>query len=176
MNRPKNVVRTAALGLAFAATAALASVTFYPATGTGFVGKGDVQSAFGWNNAALQANVSGISFTYESDVTWHASCYFVTGEGTRGEKEHFVPHHKSTSVAGTVQWSARVHHQVDGINLTGFTGDTVESGGEVPVAGAPCPGNPGHDGVWVNVYVEPGSSTGGLYVWYNGVKKLLGNF
>jgi hypothetical protein len=29
---------------------AAASVNLDPATGTGFVGKGDVQSAFGWNN------------------------------------------------------------------------------------------------------------------------------
>lgn len=32
---------------------ALATVTFDPGTGTGFVGKGDVQNAFGWNNAQL---------------------------------------------------------------------------------------------------------------------------
>ena len=171
----RNFVRTAALGLAFVATAALASVTFYPATGTGFVGKGDVQSAFGWNNAAAQANIAGISFTYESSVTVHGTCYWVTGEGTRGEQEHFVNHTKASSIAGTVLYSPRVHHQIDGINLTGY-GDSVESGGDIPVAGGPCPGNPGNGAIWINVYTVPGSETGGLYVWFDGQKKLLGNF
>jgi hypothetical protein len=37
------------------AGAAFAAITFNPDDGTGFVGKGDVQEAFGWNNHALQA-------------------------------------------------------------------------------------------------------------------------
>jgi len=175
MKTSKNLLRALALGTAFVASVAIASVTFYPATGTGFVGKGDVQNAFGWNNAGFQANVNGLSFTYESSVTWHASCYFITGEGKPGEKEHFVPHSEASSLAGNVAYDKRTQNQVTGINLTGFA-DTVESGGDVPVAGQPCPGNQGHDGVWVNVYVVPGSETGGLYVWHDGVKVLLGNF
>ena len=46
------------------ATTAQAAVTFDPETGTGFVGKGDVQVAFGWNNAQFQANATGLSFAY----------------------------------------------------------------------------------------------------------------
>jgi len=175
MSAPKNVFRTAALGLAFVATAAVASVTFYPATGTGFVGKGDVQSAFGWNNAALQQNINGISFTYNSTVTYSGTCFWVTGP-EQNRKEHTVEHKKSTNVAGKVQWDARTHHQVDGIYLTGF-GDSVESGGQIPVIGSPCPGNPGTGAVYIDVQVVPGSSTGGLYVHYNGgTGVLLGNF
>lgn len=41
---------------------ALAAVTFDASTGTGFVGKGDVQLAFGWNNKQLQANAAGVTF------------------------------------------------------------------------------------------------------------------
>lgn len=161
--------------LAVVSTAALASVTFYPATGTGFVGKGDVQSAFGWNNAALQQNINGISFTYNSTVTYSATCYWVTGP-VQNRHEHTVVHHKNTNVAGTVKWDARTHHQVDGIYLTGF-GDSVESGDDIPVVGGPCPGNPGTGAVYIDVSVVPGGSSGGLYVYYNGgTGVLLGNF
>jgi hypothetical protein len=43
---------------------ASAVVTFDPATGTGFVGKGDVQSAFNLNNAKLQAGVDANKFAF----------------------------------------------------------------------------------------------------------------
>jgi hypothetical protein len=41
--------------------------------GTGFVGKGDVQSFFGWNNPQMQAAASGIEFRYRSDAEWTCS-------------------------------------------------------------------------------------------------------
>jgi len=37
------------------------SVSYFPETG-GFVGKGDVQTALGWNNAQLQTNASAVKF------------------------------------------------------------------------------------------------------------------
>ena len=49
--------------LALTIPAAHAAVTFDPATGTGFVGKGAVQSALGYNNAHLQKNASTLVFT-----------------------------------------------------------------------------------------------------------------
>lgn len=55
--------RKSALALALAGFAGvvLATITFNPPPGdcTGFVGKGDVQTACGWNNAQLQANAGG---------------------------------------------------------------------------------------------------------------------
>jgi hypothetical protein len=45
-----------------AASTAHASVTI-DSTGRGFAGKGDVQTAFGWNNQKLQTNAGGLSFT-----------------------------------------------------------------------------------------------------------------
>ena len=47
--------------LLFAVAIASASVTFNPATGTGFVGKGDVQLAYGWNNKQLQDNAVALA-------------------------------------------------------------------------------------------------------------------
>jgi hypothetical protein len=51
------------------APAASAAVNFNETTGTGFVGKGDVQVAFAWNNKQLQANASGVSFSFTQDAT-----------------------------------------------------------------------------------------------------------
>lgn len=38
---------------------------FDPETGTGFVGKGDVQSAFGWNNEEAQLHIPDVTFSVE---------------------------------------------------------------------------------------------------------------
>jgi hypothetical protein len=179
MNFTRSALRTAAIGLAFVATAAIASVTFDPATGTGFVGKGDVQNAFGWNNAAFQSSWTGISFNYTASVTYSATCFWTTGEGRNGQHEHYVVHTRSSNVSSVITYTGRSHHQVDGINLTGF-GDYLDSGDAVPVVGNVCVGGPtgaGRNGVWIDVHVVPGSNTGGLYVAYNGgTPVLLGNF
>jgi hypothetical protein len=55
---------------------AAATVT-WDAHGTGFVGKGDVQSAFGWNNAQFRANSAGITFTYANDLIEVQRCWQV---------------------------------------------------------------------------------------------------
>lgn len=52
---------------------ATATVTFDPTTGKGFVGKGDLQTAFGWNNNQLQKKVcqpqqSGLRLSRNDDV------------------------------------------------------------------------------------------------------------
>jgi hypothetical protein len=154
-------VFTASLALASPASAA---VTFNPATGAGFVGKGDVQLAFNWNNANLQKNASGVSFNYASTDSYEATCTWTTGEGTRGEKVHNVDHNKSTSVSSAISYDARVRNQITGFNLTGL-GTTTTTGGEVPVVGGTCPGNPGTDGTWTAVALT--GSTGGLYVVYS---------
>jgi hypothetical protein len=160
-----------ALGALLASAAvAYATVTFNPATGTGFVGKGDVQLAFGWNNAAAQRNARDVSFTYDVHTSYVATCTFTTGEGTRGERIHNIDHHKTVGVNAVVQYDARTHKQVDGFFLNGFGATTGESG-EVPVVGAPCMGNEGHDGVWSAVEIT--SSGGGLYVNWNGNSVLL---
>ncbi|MEU0217673.1 hypothetical protein ABZ281_22310 [Streptomyces sp. NPDC006265] len=64
---------TAAAVLVVAGPAA-ASVALDPATGTGFVGKGDVQTSFAWNNKQLQTNSDGVSFTYATTTHYSAVC------------------------------------------------------------------------------------------------------
>ena len=159
--------RITLLAIPFAAAAvfalsspASASVTFDPATGTGFVGKGDVQLAFGWNNAVLQANAKGVAFSYQQSETYDAVCTWVTGEGTKGEKTHNVSHSTATALNSEVAYDVRTHKQVDGFLLKGF-GATVETG-TVPLVGGSCPGTEGHAGTWSAV-TQTGTS-GGLYV------------
>jgi hypothetical protein len=153
------------VAVAAIATAAWATVTFDPSTGIGFVGNGDVQSAFGWNSQALQANATGVSFTYNATDTYSATCTWVTGEGTRGEQTHNVDIPRHTSVNDTVAYGTRKNTQNDvtGFNLTGFGITSID--GTVPVVGDPCVGNPdgvNFNGTWTAVTLV--SSTGGLFV------------
>jgi hypothetical protein len=156
----------ALVAMLVAAGAVYATVTFDPATGKGFVGKGDVQLAFGWNDAQLQKNASGVSFTYDRTDTYEAVCTFITGEGTRGEQTHNVTHTTSTAVNSSVAYENRLNpkSKITGFNLTGF-GATTETG-TVPVVGGACPGNEGTEGTWSSVTLV--SSTAGLFVHYQG--------
>jgi len=159
----------AAAALLASTSYAFASVTLDTATGTGFVGKGDVQLAFGWNNQQLQKNASGVTFKYEATDNYEAVCTWTTGEGTRGEKTHNVGHTTSIGVSSSVAFDARVKTQITGFNLSGF--GTKTEFGTVPVVGAACPGNEGTDGTWSSVTLT--GSTGGLYVTYGSNSVLL---
>lgn len=154
----------AAAALLASTSYAFAAVTFDPTTGTGFVGKGEVQIAFGWNNQQLQKNASGVTFSFNTTDTYDATCTWTTGEGTRGQRTHNVDHTRTTAVSGVVAYDARVRNQITGFNLTGFGATTTT--GAVPVVGGPCPGNAGTDGVWTEVVLT--GSTGGLYFNYGG--------
>ncbi|AGM04761.1 hypothetical protein [Amycolatopsis keratiniphila] len=169
INRKIGVVAGTAAGAALLFGGIAQAYTLDPATGTGFVGKGEVQTPFGWNNAKLQANASGVSFTYDETGTYAAVCTWVTGEGTKGEKTHNVAHATSTSVANEVTYDARVKTQITGFTLKGFS--TTTTTGEIPLVGEACPGNPGTNGTWTSV-TETGS-TGGLYVHYGTATALL---
>lgn len=155
---------------ALAAGTATAAVNIDPATGQGFVGKGDVQTAFSWNNNKLQSSATGVAFRYDTEQHYSATCTWTTGEGTKGERTHNVDHATSSTVNSEIVYDARTHKQIDGFTLTGF-GSVTETG-EVPVVGGPCMGNERHDGTWSAV-TETGS-TSGLYVVYNGQAVLIG--
>lgn len=166
----KNQMKLLKMGMALVliatAGAASATVTFNPDAGTGFVGKGDVQLAFGWNNAQLQTRAAGLTFSFVASESYTAVCTWTTGEGTRGERTHNVGHNTTVGVSGDVAFDARARNQITGFNLTGFTG-TPTSAGSVPVVGGPCPGNPGTDGVWTSVSLT--SSSIALNAVYSGL-------
>lgn len=163
-------VLVALVALAMTATAAFAAVTFDSATGKGFVGKGDIQVPWGWNDKQLQTNAGGVTFSYDATENYEAVCTFVTGEGTRGEKTHNVARESSTAVNSQVAYENRTNpkSKITGFNLTGL-GQTTESG-VVPVVGGACDGGP-NGGSWTSV--ELVSSEGGLYAHYSGKDSIL---
>lgn len=163
LKRIATVAAVSAGAFALVAGPASALVTFDPATGSGFVGKGDVQLALNYNNKQLNDNASSLKFTYEgitvSETSW--VCTNPKNENIQ-ERERTT----TTETAGVVSAIARDNKkQITGFNLDGFLG--------TPTGGITTEGNkldscptgwslttPAGDPVEV-------SSTGGLFV--NGV-------
>lgn len=121
--------------LAVVGTAA-ATVTFNR-LGTGFVGKGDVQTAFGWNAAEFQRNASGVTFTYANDLIDVQRCW----QWQNGEIVGFWARNRLFDEDNVETYEARRHNQkITGFRLTGpdlntfsfgfdpWLGDTLPSG------------------------------------------------
>lgn len=141
------------------AAAAYATVTFNP-DGTGFVGKGDVQLALGWNNAVLQQNALALKFSYQVQDKYDATCAWTTTTGSGKTIYHDVTVKKTVQVYDTISFNARIHQQIDGFILKGF--GTVSQNIDPPTVGGPCLGEGGQQGTWTDVVLT--SSSGGLYV------------
>jgi hypothetical protein len=120
------------LGMSLVAVAAFASVTLNP-DGTGFVGKGDVQLVYGWNNKQLQDNAGSIHFRVNSvsQTTW---------ECKNSNNEHIQQRHCTTTTQGLVSCTAREKTQITGFNLTGYVGAPTTST-QGPVLNS-CPSGP----------------------------------
>jgi hypothetical protein len=107
---------------------ASASVTVNP-DGTGFVGKGDVQTVLGLNNAQMQTTL--VSFTMKSTTTqsFDRTCVktMVTGNGTVKETRQERANVTTTDVTAVVKNEARMKNQITGYNLTGFGTTTTTS-------------------------------------------------
>jgi hypothetical protein len=149
--RLKRIIPAIALvGVMAIPAAANASVQFDSSSGLGFVGKGDIQTPFGWNDQKLQQNAKDISFTYDSTKD---DAYEITCEWDTGNDKKIVHHvqHKSGSVNDTVAYDVakkdrnNPNGKVTGFNLTGMTQTASDSEGDVPVVGAPCPVSEGDD-------------------------------
>lgn len=153
-------------------TVAFAIVTFDPNTGTGFVGKGDVQTPFGWNNAAAQQNATGVTFTYNVTETYDVTIEFDTGNPAQPKsvKHHVLTQGKSSAVNASIASEARRTGQYTGWNLNGF-GATVVSGDSIPSVGDSCPN--GNLGTCFVTDVQLSSSNGGLYAHFGGNSTLL---
>lgn len=159
-----------------------ATVTFDSATGTGFVGKGDVQTAFGWNNAMLQANVAGVTFTFDSTETTTGVCEWTTSEGKKSQKTHSVTHSSTSGINSVVNYTTRNNRRGDvtGFYLTGY-GKTLSSSTSDDenwdnpnypmVEGGACPGNNGNGATWVSV--DTVHSGDGLVVHYGALSQPL---
>jgi hypothetical protein len=122
--------------------------------GVGFVGKGDVQLLFGWNNAQLQACVNTapaeptdagclrFEFTLESTVVTERS-WTCTNTNNENIQERERTTTTTTTTGGISASIARVRNQVTGFNLNGGDFEKVESPPETE--GPPlnsCPSGP----------------------------------
>jgi opacity protein-like surface antigen len=122
------------------AAAAFAAVTFDPATGTGFVGKGDVQLVYGWNNKQLQDNAGSVQFRANSVSETEWTCSRPAPTPNDPDREIVQERSSETTTQGLVDSIARERNQITGFNLLGYDGTpTVTTDG--PAVGS-CPANP----------------------------------
>jgi hypothetical protein len=123
MNK-RSIIGLALAGAIATSAALMAAVTFDPATGYGFVGKGDVQLVYGWNNKALQDHADDVEFRVNSRVVTEISwiCTNTNNETTQ-ERERTT----TTTVQGVLESVARERNQVTGFILNGYDGDSIDS-------------------------------------------------
>lgn len=140
LGRSVALASVALASLVLLAGVALATITFDAESGTGFVGKGDVQYTLGWNNKQLQDNAAAVKFQVSSEVVTEVSwiCTNTNNENTQ-ERERTT----TTTVAGLVESIARERNQITGFNLLRYDGDVTEgdSTTEGPAADS-CPSGP----------------------------------
>jgi hypothetical protein len=115
--------------------------------GSYFVGKGDVQLFFGWNNQALQKNAGNVQFRLNSSSTteWTCTRTFFTGpEGNEEEKQIVQERHTQTSTQSALTTQGRdISEGLNGPN-TGFNVKPVGTPTivtEGPAVGS-CPAEP----------------------------------
>ena len=89
--------------------------------GTGFVGKGDVQQIFAWNNKQLQDNANSVEFRTwtTTEQTW--TCTNPSNGQTQGGRA------TSTTTRGIASSVARVRTQITGFILEGWAGTPIET-------------------------------------------------
>lgn len=149
---------------------AFASVTFDPATGTGFVGKGDVQLLFGWSNKQLQDNA--VNFTYNAQtVTVSEVSWVCTNDKNENTQERERTTTVTDSTTGVVSATARVKNQITGFNLTGFSSSSSTSSNTTegnPLNSCPSGNNWSLTTPAGDADIISSETTGGLFV--NGVE------
>jgi hypothetical protein len=143
MHRITKTATIAALGfvgIIATAGAAGASVTVN-ADGTGFVGKGDVQTVLGLNNPDMQK--TAVNFTQQTvtsqDFSWDCVKLVLDKDGNvKKEIRQDRANVTTTDVTAVVSNVARVKNQITGYNLTGFGPTTTTSviAGPAPLS---CP-------------------------------------
>lgn len=135
----KNVLRsTLALGACLAVGTLAYAAWWVDGDGFGFVGKGDVQLVFGWNNAQLQANAGNVDFQI-SQVSF--TQYTWTCKRDAGEQRQERSRTTTTTTQGLIDSIARLRNQFTGFNLLGFDGEpSISIETEGPALGS-CPTN-----------------------------------
>ena len=158
-----------ALGLAACLTVtmvAYAAVMYDPAEG-GFVGKGDVQTPLGLNNAKMQQTYGKVEFGYEATATYSFDCEWYTGP------DQNRTHHVNTiSVSLDIPAVAVLDTPKKNAspNLTGWFLDAIDlSGVDLQPTDADCGAEGNANKTIVPGTVEQiGDTTGGLFFTYQG--------
>jgi hypothetical protein len=163
-------IAAAAAAAGFALVLSAGSALAYdldPATGIGFVGKGEVQLAFGWNNKALQDNANLVSFDVSS-VTTESSTW--TCDRDAGPQTQERSNTTTTTTKGVLESVTRDKKQVTGFLLEGFDGtESVDTESDGPAVGS-CPTG------WTAIDLvtgEPEVGESSLYVSFDGGEGVL---
>lgn len=128
------------------------------ADGTGFVGKGEVQTAFGWNNPTLQRNAQGVSF--EAVTVTERSWVCDRDAGPQIQERE-----RTTTTTSVLDEETRDRNQVTGFNLLGFDSSTSTTDGPAPGS---CP-----TGWTAGPISDPELVSSELYALFNGQRVLL---
>lgn len=116
------------------ASTAHALVTFDNQTGIGFVGKGDVQLAFDWNNQKLNLNAGGVSFSVRGRVEQDYVCSYLqqVRVGT-GQSAYWttVPATATKDVQKPINDTVAYDARKNSVTITGFTLTGYAPGGEM---------------------------------------------
>lgn len=166
----KLLAAMAAVGAIAVSGVAAAIVTFDPATGTGFVGKGDVQLIYGWNNHALQANAASVEFRVNSVSTTEWTCTKPQPTPNDPEKVIVQERRVTTTTQGLLNDIARDNSKgkngpITGFNLLGYNGGSTTTTASGPAVGS-CPANP--SGFAYDDNASTTQSGGGVQVSING--------
>src|SRR6476661_5999560 len=111
----KLIIIAASIAALAIPAAALANVAVD--NGVGFVGKGDVQTALGWNNAAFDKGVASLKFTVSGEkviADYKMSCYGSDAIGHR-----IISQPGTITVTATPVLNAGNGKQITGFDLTG---------------------------------------------------------
>jgi len=111
------IASISSMAMLLSAQSASAAVTLDSA-GSGSVGKGDIQVAFGWNNKQMQANYLEVTFEGRFQITWAYLC-----EGTNGRTGVTVEADRERKINSALDFEVapRKKQQFSGWLLTGPT-------------------------------------------------------
>ena len=136
----KLIIIAASIAALAIPTVAIASVAVD--NGVGFVGKGDVQSALGWNNAAFDKGAASLKFTAGAEkviADYKMSCFNGTTGAIDAEVSHqIISQPGTTTVTATPVFNAGNGKQIIGFDLTGQTSGFTATGGAT-LREVPCP-------------------------------------
>ena len=185
MRKLATVLLGTTAALALAAGPAFAYTGTPLVDGKGFVGKGEVQTPWGWNNATLQKNATGVIFAVETSARYAQDCQKEVG----GERQRRVIENtfkKTVSVSSALLGDPRQtkgQNQFTGFSLSGFMTDS--QAGAVPTdLCTPGTGEGEDNNGWVpavdeltgessTVQLVEGSQVGGLYADHPAAFKIL---